>query len=483
MGAAVKAASEEYETALRAFLVDRQARSLDDAYEIGRKAVDTGLTLVDMAAIHQRVLSQVLRDMEPFEPSAQIVERAAAFATESFAVFEAVYRGYEEANEALTRLTATLEDRVEERTRELRLSEERYRGLVEGLDAIVWEADTDRRRFTFVSQRVESMLGYPASDLTGEPLFWATHVFPADLERVAERGGAAPESPEGHVLEYRFRAADGRWVWLRDVVRVTRDAEGRAGGLAGFMIDVSEVMAVQQYRDNLIDVISHEFRTPLTLIQGYTHLLTDAKDKLKPGAATTAKHRIQEASAHLAYLLGSITELSRLRSGGPPPRLEALPAELLIGDAVAALSSRGRDVTAVVKVRIRPKAETIPGERRKMLIALVELLDNAAKFSPPSEPIWVEVRAEGGEVVLTVEDKGPGIAEALRDVVFKPFVQADMTSVRTTGGAGLGLAIVSGLVRAQGGRVDVDSVIGEGSAFHIVMPAAQSRGGHGPLRA
>jgi signal transduction histidine kinase len=141
---------------------------------------------------------------------------------------------------------------------------------------------------------------------------------------------------------------------------------------------------------------------------------------------------------------------------------------------VAALTARGRSVENSVQIHISRGAERVQADRRKLLISLVELLDNAAKFSPPKAPIWVGARLEGQEVVITVEDKGPGIQDSVRDHLFRPFVQADMTAVRPTGGAGLGLAVVSGLVKAQGGRVEVDTVVGEGSAFHIVLPVSAS---------
>lgn len=354
----------------------------------------------------------------------------------------------------------------------LQASEERYRTLVDGLDAIVWEADPERRRFTFVSHRVETMLGYPVADLLDHDNFWELHLHPHDFEAELQRRGRVTPSGGDHVAEYRIKSADGRWVWVRDVVRVAKDTQGRQSHLSGVMIDVSEIIAIQQYRENLIDVISHEFRTPVTVIQGYSQLLTDATGKMKPEQITSAKERIKTACEHLSYLLGSITELSRLRSGGPPPRKEPQATRELIREAVQALTSRGRSIEPSVKVHISRGAERVDADRRKMIISLVELLDNAAKFSPPGEPIWVDARAEGEWLVLTIEDKGPGIADEMRDSLFKPFVQADMTSVRATGGAGLGLAVVVGLVQAQGGRVEVDSVVGEGSAFHILLPRA-----------
>src|SRR6266571_340502 len=95
----------------------------------------------------------------------------------------------------------------------LQVSEERYRTLVDGLDAIVWEADLQRRRFTFISHRLESMLGYPVSDFFDQEDYWEQHVYPADFERELERRKAVGAPEADHVIEYRFKAADGRWVW------------------------------------------------------------------------------------------------------------------------------------------------------------------------------------------------------------------------------------------------------------------------------
>jgi PAS domain S-box-containing protein len=470
MTTALRTVSEHYERALLAYLRGASEASLEEAYEIGKEAVESGLGVLDAVAIHQQAVGLALLDAKTVEEGRDLLERAAVFFTESLATFEMAHRGYQEANAALQELNATLEKRVHLRTAELQASQERYRALVDGLDAIVWEADLERHRFTFVSNRAEKLLGYPVSDLLEGDNFWEQHVHPHDFEVELERRGQAGALGSDHVVEYRLKSADGRWVWMRDVVRVLRDGEGRPVQLAGVMIDVSEIIAIQQYRENMIDVISHEFRTPVTIIQGYAQLLTEAPGRMKPEAIKAAKERIKTASEHLSYLLSSITELSRLRSGGPPPRKEVLGSREVIREAVSALTARGRSVESLVSIHISRGAERIEADRRKLVIALVELLDNAAKFSPPGAPIWVDAHLDGEDLVISVEDQGPGIPDSLRDGLFKPFVQADMTAVRSTGGAGLGLAVVSGLVQVQGGRVEVDSVVGEGSAFNIVMP-------------
>jgi signal transduction histidine kinase len=247
------------------------------------------------------------------------------------------------------------------------------------------------------------------------------------------------------------------------------------------MVDVTEIIAIQQYRENLVDVISHEFRTPVTVIQGYAQLLTEQGRALKPQAEAAAREKIETASRHLSYLLNSITELSRLRRGGAPLHLEPIPSREVIDEAIEALAARGRVFQGRIEVLVQPGAERLVGDRRKLVIALVELLDNAAKFSSKDAPIWVGVRPDADSTVVTVEDRGPGIPDHLRDGLFKPFTQADMTAVRAAGGAGLGLAVVSGLLEAQGGRVEVDTVVGEGTAMHLVLPFATPSTTHGGL--
>jgi PAS domain S-box-containing protein len=365
---------------------------------------------------------------------------------------------------------------LEDRMRELRDSEERYRSLVDGVDAIVWESNMERRRFSFVSQQVEEILGFPASDFTDNEGFWASRLHPADMERVVRRRAqAGPRGGGEHVLEYRFKDAKGQWVWIRDIVRVLRKPDGAPWGLTGVMIDVSEVVAIQEYRENLVDVISHEFRTPVTVIQGYAQLLTEPGASPKPATVAAAREKIETASRHLSYLLNSITELSRLRRGGAPPLVESLPSREVVEEAIEALGARGRGFQGRIEVLVHPGGEHLMADRRKLVIALVELLDNAAKFSPADAPIWVGIRAEVDAMVMTVEDRGPGIPDSMRDGLFKPFVQADMTAVRATGGAGLGLAVVSGLVEAQGGRIELDTVVGQGTAMHIVLPRARPK--------
>jgi PAS domain S-box-containing protein len=119
-------------------------------------------------------------------------------------------------------------------------SERRFRSLIRDLDAIVWEADAATFQFTLVSQRAEEILGYPLAQWLQEPDFWAKHIDLADREQAVALCRRATAEGRNYQFEYRMVAADGRVVWLRDRVRVARDAQGRAQQLHGIMVDITE---------------------------------------------------------------------------------------------------------------------------------------------------------------------------------------------------------------------------------------------------
>ncbi|MBI1964411.1 MAG: GAF domain-containing protein, partial [Candidatus Rokubacteria bacterium] len=129
------------------------------------------------------------------------------------------------------------------------VSEERYRNLVESLDAIVWEADAATGALSFVSGSTETILGYPVERWLAEPGFVAEHLHPDDREATVALAGLATLAAGNHRLEYRMLAADGRTVWIHDTVRVVRDGAGRARRLRGVKVDITNLKRAQQYQE------------------------------------------------------------------------------------------------------------------------------------------------------------------------------------------------------------------------------------------
>ena len=228
----------------------------------------------------------------------------------------------------------------------------------------------------------------------------------------------------------------------------------------------------------LIAGLSHDLRTPLTTIKAVAHALRER------GHADAAV--IEEEADRLNRLVADLLDLSRLNAGAMPMRLELNAAEDLIG---AALRQVGPTIGSrrVVVSGPRPALGAATSDASDVsdpsvivgrfdfvqsLRALVNLIENADKYSPPDEPIELTVARSNGEVQFVVADRGPGVEPAERDRIFEPFYRAPGASP-DVGGAGLGLAIARRLAAEQGGDVRYEPRRGGGSVFRLVLPASE----------
>ena len=221
----------------------------------------------------------------------------------------------------------------------------------------------------------------------------------------------------------------------------------------------------------LIAGLSHDLRTPLTTIKALAHALHER------GHADAAT--IEEEADRLNRLVADLLDLSRLNAGAMPMRLELNAAEDLIGAAlrqVGGTIGAGRVVVSVPKAALGASTSdpsVIVGrfDFVQSLRALVNLIENADKYSPPDEPIELSVVRSRAEIQFVVADRGPGVEPTERDRIFEPFYRAPGVAP-DVGGAGLGLAIARRLAAEQGGDVRYEPRRGGGSVFRLVLPAA-----------
>jgi two-component system sensor histidine kinase KdpD len=215
-------------------------------------------------------------------------------------------------------------------------------------------------------------------------------------------------------------------------------------------------------RASLVAGLSHDLRTPLTTIKALANRLN------APEAAS-----IEREADRLNRLAGDLLDLSRLNAGAMPLRRELNTAADLVGAAL----QRVDEAHPSARVRVVPfddeNAEPLTGhfDFVQSLRALVNLIENALKYSRGSEAIELRVTRESGKLAFHISDRGPGVAGAERDLVFEPFYRAPGTPV-DTGGAGLGLAIARRLAREQGGDVRYEDRQGGGSVFTLTVPSS-----------
>lgn len=220
----------------------------------------------------------------------------------------------------------------------------------------------------------------------------------------------------------------------------------------------------------LLNSISHDLRTPLASITGALSSLRDDAAYLDEAARALLVNTAWEQADRLDDFVGNLLDMTRLEAGVRKVRPELCDVQDLVGVALERLGDRleKRDLVLEVPETLPP----VPMDLPLMAQALVNLLDNALKYSPPDRPITIRAEATGSELHLTVVDKGPGIPEEDATRIFDKFYRVQRSSEVT--GTGLGLPISKGIIEAHGGRIWAANQAGGGATFTIVLPAVSS---------
>jgi two-component system sensor histidine kinase KdpD len=230
-----------------------------------------------------------------------------------------------------------------------------------------------------------------------------------------------------------------------------------------------QVVEMDRMKSEFVAIASHELRTPLTALQGFSELL--AMRRFAPAEIARLGTIMSAEAERLGRIVSDFLDLARLERGlAPPLRRARVDAAALVGDAVEILQ-RARP-THQVDVDCAAGLPPLDADPDALDRVVKNLVSNAIKYSPPGSRVRVAVRAraEPPAVEITVEDEGPGIAEADCTRIFEPYYRT-AAGARTAGGAGLGLAVVKSLVDAHGGTIHADNVTPHGTRMTLILPA------------
>jgi PAS domain S-box-containing protein len=378
-------------------------------------------------------------------------------------------------------------------TTEIERQRERLNNLITSVPGVVWEAWGEpvaaTQRINFVSDYVETMLGYSVTEWLATPNFWLTIVHEEDKERAASEAAAKFSKGQG-TSQFRWVTKDGRVLWVEAHSVVIRNEEGRPVGMRGVTLDITqrklveerqtellareheartEAEAANRTKDEFLATLSHELRTPLTAMLGWTWMLRSRE--LDKETYTHALETIERNVRAQAQLIEDLLDVSRIITG--KIRLEVSPAELVpvIESALDTVRPAAEAKGIQLQGELDPTAGQALCDPARIQQVIWNLLSNAVKFTPRQGVVKVVLRRVASHVEIKVTDTGQGINKDFLPYVFDRFRQADSSTTRTHGGLGLGLAIVRHLVELHGGTVGVESGgEGEGATFSVNLP-------------
>ncbi len=399
--------------------------------------------------------------------------------------FNSMLTQIEERDIALQEQTHTLEDSVLARTAALQASEDKVRTLIGSVEGILWEADAETWQFSYVSERAEAILGYPVHQWISEPEFWANHLHPDDRERAVAACRDATACGENHEFSYRAIAADGRVVWIRDLVRISKGASGEVQ-LRGLMVDVTEQKRIEgelakavenaesanQAKSDFLANMSHEIRTPMTAILGFAENMLDGDQD--ESERLDCISTIRRNGEYLLKVINDILDLSKIEAG-------KMAVEQLVCEPCQIVA----DVATLMRVRADAKGlalnveyvgtipETIQSDATRVRQILINLIGNAIKFTEVGTVRVVSGLIEDDKeayLQFDVSDTGCGMTAEQTSGLFKPFVQADTSTTRNFGGTGLGLTISKRFAEMLGGDIIIAATErGAGTTFRATV--------------
>jgi signal transduction histidine kinase len=238
--------------------------------------------------------------------------------------------------------------------------------------------------------------------------------------------------------------------------------------------DITALKRLEAMRRDFVANVSHELKTPLTVLRGYAETLQ--KDDLPPDVRGQFVATMVANASRMQQLVDDLLDLSRIESGSWQPRPGRVELEPAVREAWRSLldAARGNAGSLTFGVSLEPDAAEAWADPEALREILGNILDNAARYTPAGGSVQVRSSREDGGMRIEIVDTGPGIPGEHLPRIFERFYRVDPARSRELGGTGLGLSIVKHLVEAHGGRVEALSTLGNGTTIRIHLPGPPS---------
>ena len=365
----------------------------------------------------------------------------------------------------------------------LRRSEQRFREFAESTSDWIWEMDKELR-YSYVSRRaakvtgklVEEMIGKTRKDVFGNMTTddaWSKH-YQTLVDRRSFRD-----------FRYGYKTSDGRELVFSISGKPVFDDDGKFAGYRGTGTDITEATKrdealkealeearqANQAKSEFLATMSHEFRTPLNAILGFSQMLQG--QFLGPlGSKTYGEYAddIHYSGEHMLALVNDVLDIAAIEAGKRTFLPEPLAIEGLLLNCLRNIGKAADDKNIETSFNASDDLPYLNSDRRSVTQIFQNLLSNALKFTDPGGRIDLDVSLLNKAMVIVVSDTGIGIPADKLELVLEPFVQVETDPLLSRQGSGLGLSIVKSLVETLGGQMDIESEIGKGTSISVTLP-------------
>ncbi|MGE0172532.1 MAG: ATP-binding protein [Oligoflexales bacterium] len=359
--------------------------------------------------------------------------------------------------------------------------------IIEAIPQMVWMIDA-RGYANFFNQKWSEFTGIPLESSLG--FGWMAAIHPDDRSKDQKVWQKALDNGEMFESEQRLRTSDGGYKWTICRALPIKDANDKVVAWAGSNTDISETKAALEKHQTLqrtaeagslaksqfLANMSHQIRTPLNVILGFSNLLR--QPNISKEEQLHSIEVIHRSSKELDTLIGDILDMSKIEAGRFESEMRPFRLTELLAEVVSSFASKAKDKKIELILKNHPTdTQWIISDPVRLRQILVNVVGNAVKLTTEGHICiatdWSPADEAGDQTLtFTVQDTGSGIAAKYRDKLFEPFVQADSSTARQYGGTGLGLALARQLAHILGGDlVLADTTIGEGSKFVLTIQA------------
>ncbi len=343
-------------------------------------------------------------------------------------------------------------------------SEQLLRNITSAAPTTLWMSDASGA-VTYVNQTWIDWTGRKYEQHLGTG--WLHAILPEDRKKIAEKLSGNIAVHGMFEVEFRLNHVDGTVHWCVLTGQPQYDGNDKFLGYIGSCVDITEQKHIQQQKDDFIGIASHELKTPVTSIKAYTQVLE--KMLLKKGETKEAAMitRMDGQINRLTSLISDLLDVTKINSGKLQFNDREFDFVPMVQDLVEDLQRTTEKHTLVEN---HADIGIVFGDKERIGQVIANLITNAIKYSPQADKIVITTSLKDGEVILCVEDFGIGIAENKLNKVFEQFYRVSGDMQHTFPGLGLGLYISSEIIKREGGKIWVNSIVGKGSTFCFSIP-------------